>query len=64
MGALGLTHEAWYNLPRWQREEWIAREIEREEGVRRLIDALKDKQKGAINPYGLNAVVLLQASLL
>jgi hypothetical protein len=64
MERLSLTHEQWYNLPQWERDTWIAREIYKEETTARLIDSLKDKAKNQYNAYGINAILLMRYGLI
>lgn len=63
MENLRLTYEQWYDLALWERERWLAREVEKEETYHKLIESLRDKQNNTLNRYGINAVVMLQAML-
>lgn len=62
MENLRLTHNDWYALPKWEREVWIARELDKEEKVKELIDSVRRMEKNSA--YGLNAMVMLHTLVL
>ena len=64
MENLRLTHKDWYALDKWERDTWLARELDRENTTVKIINSIKDKQKNSYNANGINAVLMLRAGLI
>jgi hypothetical protein len=64
MERLSLTHKAWYDLSKGERDLWLAREADREVVIAQTINAIKDQTTGKMNAHGINALLLLRTELI